>query len=224
MSTSSHAGQTGASRFLPLSGIGFVILVIAAFGGLAQDTPGGGDSVAKVRSFYDANSTHQIAAAFVLAAAAPLLVFFGVSLLQAVWPGDRDRRPFWRVVLAGGNLLAAGAFVLAAFLHFALADIGGKSGISDGALQALNMLDADVWVAFNSCLGVMMLGAAGCLIPRAGALRILGWISLAAGIALYIPFADFIALVATGLWIIVMSVVLFRGQREPAFVAAPGLA
>ncbi|HMG97832.1 MAG TPA: hypothetical protein VK546_02865, partial [Gaiellales bacterium] len=100
MSTSSHAGQTGAGRFLPLSGIGFVILVLAAFGGLAQDTPGGGDSVAKVRSFYDTNSTHQIAT----------------------------------------------AFVLAAFLHFALADIGGKSGISDGALQALNTLDADVWV------------------------------------------------------------------------------
>jgi hypothetical protein len=224
MSISSDAGQTGASRLLPLSGVGFVILVIAAFGGLGQDTPGGGAATAKVRSFYDAHSTHQVAVAFVLAAAAPLLIFFGVSLLQAVWPADRGRRPFWPVVLAGGNLLAAGAFVLAAFLHLALADVGGQKVVSDGALQALNTLDADVWVAFNSCLGVMMLGAAGCLIPRAGALRILGWIALAAGIAFYIPFADFGALVVTALWIIVTSIMLFRGQREPALAAAPGLA
>jgi len=32
MSTSSHAGQTGAGRFLPLSGIGFVVLIYVYFG------------------------------------------------------------------------------------------------------------------------------------------------------------------------------------------------
>jgi hypothetical protein len=39
---------------------------------------------------------------------------------------------------------------------------------------------------------------------------VLGWIALAAGIALFIPFADFAGLIVTGLRIIAMSVLLYR--------------
>ena len=65
-------------------------------------------------------------------------------------------------------------------------------------------------VAFNAGFGVMMLGAAGCLLTRAGSYRWLGWIAVVLGIALFIPFADFIALILTLIWILVVSVLLFR--------------
>jgi hypothetical protein len=76
-------------------------------------------------------------------------------------------------------------------------------------LQPLNALDADSWVLFNSGLGVLMLGAGASLLARR-AYPVLGWIALLAGILLFIPFADFFALLVSGLWIIVTGVIAFR--------------
>jgi hypothetical protein len=224
MVTSSKKTGRTANRLLSLSGFGFVILVIAAFSGLGEDTPGGGDSAEKVKSFYAAHQNHQIAAAFVLAAAVPLIVLFSIGLAQTLWPADPARQPFWQIVLIGGGVLAGATFAIAALCHFALADIADKRAVSNGALQTLNELDSNSWLALDVGLGVLMLGAAGSLIPRTGAQRVLGWLALIAGIALFIPYADFPALVATGLWILAMSVLLFRGRREPAFATRPGLA
>jgi hypothetical protein len=211
MVTSSETHGT-AGRLLPLSGLAFVILAVLAIVGLGGDTPDSEASAAKVASFYEAHQNRQIVAAFVLAAAVPLLAFFGVSLALALWPAEAGRRPVWPVVLAGGSLLACAAFALAAFIHFALADAADH--VAASTLQGLNVLDSDTWVVFNGGLGVMMLGAAGSLIPRAKT-RVLGWTALVLGIALFIPFADFFALLLTGIWIIVTSVLLFR--RGPAF-------
>jgi hypothetical protein len=211
MSTSSETGRGTAERLLCLSGAVFVILTVLAIVVLGGDTPSDGASAAKVASFYDAHQHRQVAAAFVLATALPFLVIFGAVLALALWPAESRRRPVWQVVLFGGTVLAAAAFALSAFIHFALAD--GADKLAAGTLQGLNVLDADNWIAFNSALGVMMLGAAGSLIPRARAHRVLGWIALVVGIALFIPFADFFALLLTGIWMIVVSVMLYR--REP---------
>ena len=43
----------------------------------------------------------------------------------------------------------------------------------------------------------------------------LGWIALVAGIALFIPFADFFALIVSGLWLIWTSIAMYRSG--PAF-------
>jgi hypothetical protein len=199
-------------RLLSLSGAAFVILAVVAIVILGGDTPDGNASAAKVSSFYQAHQNRQNLAAFVLAASVPLLVFFGATLTSAVWPAQAGRRPIWPVVLAGGSVLAAGAFALSAFIHFALAD--SADSVAASAAQGLNALDADTWIAFNSCLGVMMFGAAGSLIPTTGNYRLLGWVALPLGIALLIPFADFFGLLLTGIWIIVTSVMLSR--RAPA--------
>jgi hypothetical protein len=214
MGTASET-QGMAGRLLPLSGVAFVILTVLAIAGLGGDTPDSEASAAKVASFYNAHDSRQMATAFVVAAAVPFLVFFGVSLAVALWPREAGGRPVWQLVLAGGSLLAAGAFLLAAFVTFALADGAGQ--LAATTLQGLNVLDANTWIAFNSALGVMMLGAAGSLIPRAS--RVLGWTALVLGVALFIPFADFFALLLTGIWIIVTSVLLFR--RGPAFAYGP---
>jgi hypothetical protein len=218
------SNEKAPTRLLALSGFGFVILVIAAFSGLGEDTPGGSDPAEKVKSFYAAHQSHQMAAAFVLAAAVPLIVLFSAGLAQSLWPADPARRPFWQIVLIGGGVLAGATCASAALCHFALADIADHRSVSNGALQALNELDNSSWVALNVGLGVLMLGAAGSLVPRAGVQRAFGWLALIAGSALFIPYADFPALLATGLWIIAMSVVLFRGRRGPAFAARPELA
>jgi hypothetical protein len=196
-------------RALPLSGVVFVVLAVLAVVVLGGDTPSNDASAAEVASFYDAHSVRQGVAAFVFAVSVPFLVFFGVSIATSAWP--EDRRPVWQYVLIGGSGLAGAVLLGAAWVHFALAD-GGDNKLSPDALQALNVLDADSWVAFNGAFGVMLLGAAGCLIPRVGRHRWLAWAALVLGILLFIPFADFFALILTLIWMIVVSIMLFRGS------------
>jgi hypothetical protein len=175
------------------------------------DTPDGNASAAKVSAFYNAHQNRQNLAAFILAASILFIVLFGVSLTSAVWRAGR--RPIWPAVLLAGSVLTAAGFGAAAYIHFTLAD--SADNVTASVSQGLNSLDADNWILFNSCIGVMMLGAAGSLIPSAGAYRWLGWVALPVGIAAFIPFADFFALVLAGIWIIIVSVMLFR--RAPVF-------
>jgi hypothetical protein len=220
----SHEIGGGMNRWLSLSGLASVVVVLAAFSGLGNDTPGEKASAADVMAFYDAHQGRQAAAAFVLAVAAPLIVLFGVNLAMAFWPTQTGRRPVWQSVLIGGSVFAGMAFALTALFHFAVAQTADNKSLSAGAAQAFNVLDNHSWMVFNAGLGVFMLGAAGTLIPHTGAFRKLGWVALVAGVAFYIPFADFLALVVTGLWLITTSVLLFRSQRQPRFAGSPKLA
>jgi hypothetical protein len=213
-----------ARRLLPLSGVAFVVLAVLAVVVLGGETPSSDASAAEVFSFYDDHTVRQGAAAFVFAVSVPFLVFFGVSLATTAWREGADRRPVWQYVLIGGSVLTGAVLLMSAWVHFALAD-GADNKVSPEALQGLNVLDADSWIAFNAGLGVMMLGAAGCMIPRIRAAlpAWLGWTALVLGIALFIPFADFIALILTLLWIIVVSIMLFRASAAPLSVpASPG--
>ncbi len=130
----------------------------------------------------------------------------------------------WHLVFVVGTAAAAVAWIVTAFVHFALTDAVDKK-LSDGALEALTAIDSDTWIAFNSGLGLMMLGAAGMLLSAAVTVgyRRLGWLALILGLALFIPFADFFALLLSGVWIIVTSIMLarsapvleLRGTSEP---------
>ncbi len=58
---------------------------------------------------------------------------------------------------------------------------------------------------------------------KSTAQRWMGWVALVViGVAMFIPFADFFALLLMGLWLIAQSVLLLRssGIREPASAAA----
>jgi hypothetical protein len=66
-----------------------------------------------------------------------------------------------------------------------------------------------------------MLAAAGAALTVARLLpRWLGWAALVLGVALFIPFADFFALLLTLIWILVVSVMLGRSGDVGA-VAQP---
>jgi hypothetical protein len=201
---------TGAARWLSLSGAAAAVLVVVAFAGLGGDTPGGDDPAAEISAYYNAHEVREMIAAFVLAASAPFFVIFGIWLATSLRPAaSAAPRPIWHAVLGVGGGVAAAGFLLAAFIHVAVVQTATYDGIAGGAPQALAGLDESSWVAFNAGLGVLMLGAAGSLLASKSH-PVLGWIALVAGIALFIPFADFFALIVTGLWLIWTSVMLFR--------------
>jgi len=204
------------------SGILFVALVVIAVVGVGGSTPGTDASADKLASFYSDNDVRQGIASFLLAASAPFIVFFGIGLATALAPREVGGLTAWGYVLLTGTILVAGSALVVAFTHFALAN-GGDEDISGVALQALNSLDGNNWMLFNPALGVMMLGAAGVVLSTVEH-RWLGWIALVLGIALFVPFADFFALLGTLLWIALTSIVLGRRSPAAAYVPATGAA
>jgi len=211
-----------SKKLFALGGIVFVALALVATIGLSGSTPGTDASPERLASFYSDNDVRQFVTSFMLAAAAPFLVLFGISLVDAWGRVESGPVSTWGFVLLAGVILEAGAVLLTAFVHLALSD-AAEVGDAATALQALNSLDGNTWMVFNPAFGIMLLGAAGTLFA-AGARRWVPWITLLLAIALFIPFADFFALLATLLWIVVTSIVLARGRAEPALVAAPGAA
>jgi len=207
-------------KLFHLSGIAFVALIaISVFGVGGTDTPDTDASAEDIVSFYADHLTSQGIASFLLAAAAPFVVFFGVGLVTALGARGAGERSAWSYVALAGTTLVAGSVLLTAFVHFALSN-GVDSDISPTAAQALNVLDGNTWMVFNPSFGVMLLGAAGLLLS-AGVLRWLGWAGLVLGIAAFIPFADFFALLLTFVWIIVAGIALARRTTTPGHVGAP---
>jgi len=214
----SAAPTTGAARWLSLSGAVAAVMVVLSFAVLGGDTPDGSDPAAKISAYYDSHEVREWIAAFVLAASGPFFVIFAIVLATSLWPAvTAGARPIWSTVLTVGGATAAAGFMVGALVHVALTDTANQSGVSGGALQALAGLDGSAWVAFNAGLGVLMLGDGASLLASKTN-QVLGWIALVAGIALFIPFADFVALIVTGLWLIWTSIVLFR--RGPAISVA----
>ncbi|MBA2384362.1 MAG: hypothetical protein H0V68_06840 [Actinobacteria bacterium] len=197
-----------ASRWLPLSGIVFVVIMLVAIVAISGSTPSTDDSAAEIASFYDEESVRQGVAAFVLAATVPFLLLFAASVAGLARATDVGSREIWRRLLLGGSFILGAIIMIMALIHFALAD--GADDADPAALQALNLLDGNFWVAANAALGVMMLGAAGWLLGRAGHYNALGWVALVLGVGLFIPFVDFFALLLSLIWIIVTSVLLYR--------------
>jgi hypothetical protein len=207
-------------KLLPLSGIVFVVVVVLLVVVLGGDTPSSTASGDELLRYYDEHQVLEAVASFILAATVPFLVLFAVAVAAALWPAEPGRRPVWEIIMITGSVLTGAAILVTAAVHFALTD-GATNNASPDALRALALVDGNTWVAFNPGLGVMMLGAAGALIPRLGAYRWLGWVALVLGIALFIPIADFFALLLTLVWILVVSVMLFRAGAEVAPRVAP---
>lgn len=207
-------------RLLPLSGIVFVVLAVLAVVVLGRDTPASNAPGEEVRSYFDAHDVREAIGAFVLAASVPFLVCFAATLASSVWSDEAAPRRVWDILLIVGSALTATVLLVTAAVWFALTD-GATNDASADALQALNLIDGDMWVAFNAAFGVMMLGAAGSLIPRLGASRRLGWVALVLGVALFIPYADFIALLLTLVWILVVSVLFYGGRLDLGSRLAP---
>ena len=203
-----------SSKLLPLCGIAFVALVALTLG-ISGSTPEPGASAGEVVSHYTGNEAREFITSFLFAATVPFLVLFALGLTRSA-PARDERSSLWGQVANAGAILAGGAILATAAIHFALLDAATQDAVASDAVLALNALDGATWVAFNAGFGVMMLGAAGLLIPSAGARRVLGWTALVLGVALFIPYADFFALMVMLVWFIVTGLVLRRGDIGPA--------
>jgi hypothetical protein len=204
-------------KLLPCSGIALVLLIAVSVV-LGGSTPSSTADGTKVASYYDQHQARLVVISFIFGLAAFAAVLFASSLARSL--RSDEGTSVWDRVLVGGGVMFAGALGFVGAANFAIADSPKK--VSAPALQALNLLLNDSWVYWNAALGVFMLGAAGACLASAAGYRWLGRIAIVLGIALFIPFADFFALLGSGLWIIAATILIARRGGVPAYGQAAG--
>jgi hypothetical protein len=201
-------------RFMPLTGALFVLLTVIGFA-VAGDTPGMHGTATEIRADFDNEAKHQIGAYLVALGAVALLFFAGHwrGVLRTAEPGGR----LADVALAGAAVAAAG-FLVAALIHGALAEAAQEENVMDAALQSLNALDNWSFYPFSIGIAVFMLSSGIALVR--GQRLLPAWVGAAAvviGVLQLLPFVGFFAFMAAGIWILVVSLMLFsRSDRLQA--------
>jgi Domain of unknown function (DUF4386) len=199
---------------VPLAGILAVVLFVIAFA-VGGETPDADDSLRKIVSFYRDNDSDQQWAAALLTWGTAGFLLFASGLWRFFRNVEPERRGATTLVVIGSALFAAGSTLFAG-ITFTLGDAADDLG--PGALQTLNAMNSDMF--FTVALGTFtFLVGTGVSVLQTGALpKWLGWVSVVLGVLALTP-VGFFAFLGLGLWILIVSVLLY--MRESA-TPAPG--
>jgi len=203
-------------RLAPLTGVLFLVLVVASFmiEGESPDLGAGGEEIVE---FYDDNEGQTIAAAIVASLAAVALVFFAATVRRALRREEREIGVLSAAAFGGGIVAAAGIATDSAF-RFALAESADE--IDPTALEALHALWENFFLPMVVGVAVLVL-ATSLAALRARFMPVwMAWIGFVIVLALFTPIGFFAFLVAA-LWLAILSVLLWR--QEPATPAAAGV-
>lgn len=210
------------SRLVPLTGVVFVVLVVAEIllSGSGPDSAANGTAVI---SFYKSHATQTQIADYLTAVAIFVAFFFFGSLRDYL-----RRAPAMdflaTVAFVGAVMFGVGAGVSTVF-HAALADV--PSQLDPSAAQALNLLHGNAF-QFAEGPGLAVLFVAnGLAIIRSRLLPAwLGWAGIVVGAVALTPFA-FISEIALGIWILIVSPLIYMRTGHPGTAAtadSPSLA
>lgn len=196
-------------RLTPLSGIAFVALMISVISFEGEELDADATAATVLAHWVDRADTRLLVASLSAAALLMLLVF-AASLRGAL----RSREPAEAsssIVSFAGAVVAAGGLSVSAWATLA-ASRAADAGSAD-AVVTLDQLVQSAWLPITAGFAVMLL-AAGIGGVQTGALpRILCWTAVILGVAFLTP-AGIAAFLLTPLWILVVSVLLFRAQSR----------
>jgi hypothetical protein len=197
------------NRLIPLCGIVFVALVVAS--SLILNPPGSNASAGKVLAYYQAHQHGASASALLTGLGVVFaLLFFGY--LRDYMRQDRATR--WLATTAfGGVVLFAAGGAISAGSYLALGD--QPRVLNAAAAQTLNLIQTDVSGSFTQAGLAVFFLATGAAILRGRLLPVwLGWASLVLGLLAASLILAFIAFLATGLWVIVVAIMLWTKEAR----------
>ena len=203
-----------AERFAPLAGVVFVLLIVLAviIGG---ETPDNDDSQQSIVTFWKDHDTEQIWTSVIVAWSLFFFVWFAASL-RAVLRRAEGGVGRLSAVSYGGALISATGFLLLASFNFAAAD--AVDDVPPEVTHTLTILNNEVFFPIAIGFGLFFV-ATGLLAVRTSVLPAwAAWLTIVLGIACMTPIGFFALLVGL-IWILVISIVLYR--REGAAAAPP---
>jgi hypothetical protein len=200
-------------RFAPLTGVLFFAFIAAVFV-LDNNTPNDDDSTASVVSYWSAHTSKATIAGLCGFFAVLFLIWFGGSLRRALLRAEGGDGRLSMLAFGGILVLGTGG-AIASSLDFTLGQVATE--VPAGVVQTLSVLDQDLF--FPLALGfALTLFATGLCTIRYGAMpKWLGWASIVIGILNITPLG-FFGIVLSLLWVLVVSIILFRaeGSAQPA--------
>ena len=195
----------GLERYAPLTGLLFVVLVIAAVivGG---ESPGANDGIGEVLKYWQDNDEKAVAASVIAAYSAVALIWFAGVWRAALAAGEGGPARLANTAFAGLIVMALGWSMLIAFNFLAAETV---DDVEPQVTQTFSALQSDFFFPLAIGLAVFLL-ASGLAIGRgAVAPAWLGWVAVVLGVLAVTP-AGFFALLAGLIWIAAISIVLFR--------------
>jgi hypothetical protein len=208
--------RSSKDRWAALTGVGFILILIASFIIMGDEPPEAKDGGQAVIDHYSENKDSIEIGALAGAIAAIFLVWFFayVSRLVSNALGGSSMVP--TVAIVGAAIVAVGAAIDNTLL-FALAE--AADDLDPSAAQAIQAIWDNDFIPFLVGTSLAML-ATGIGVLKSSILpKWLGWIAVAIGIVAATP-AGFVGAIAAALWILVSSILLaISAGREPA---APG--
>jgi len=203
-------------RLAPLSGIAFVALMVSVISFEGEELDSSAAPAEVLASWSDRADTRLLVASL-SAAALLFLLIFAASLRGAL----RSREPAEAsasVVSFAGAVVAACGLSLSACLTLAASRAGDAE--SAEAVVPLDHLVQSAWLPITAGFAVMLL-AAGVGGLRSGTLpKTMCWVAMILGAAFLTP-AGIVAFLLLPVWILAVSVVLYRAQsRQRSPIAA----
>jgi hypothetical protein len=198
------------SNVAPLLGLLFVVFVVASV--VAGSTPSTSESPAKILHFFQTHQHQEEVSAFL---AAPAVVFgiFWFAYLRN-WLQRRDVHERWGAISFVGGILFAVVGGIATGVELALVDT--PKNLTASTATSLNFLEGDVpFILASMALGVMAIAAGIAMVQSQYLPTWLGRVSLVVGVLAVLPFGDFLALPAIGVWVLLVTGVMwFRTDPE----------
>ena len=185
---------------------------------VSGETPSTDDSTKKVVDFWNDHETEGVVAGLVGALAMVPYLWFVGTLRSVLRQAEGATGRLSGTAFAGG-LVFAGYALVGLTMMFAAAETVGD--VPPAVTQTLSVLNSECWLGLAVGNAVLLL-ATGVLVLRSGLLpKWFGWLTVVLGVASVTP-AGFFAFLATLLWVIGVSIVLYlRGGAPAAPATAP---
>jgi len=199
--------KSGVAALAPLTGALFVVLTVAGF--LPGGEPPDADApIGEVVEYWVDNDAAAMVGTILHALAAVALIFFAASLRRALRRSE-DGAGILSVAAMGGGIVAAAGIGVDASIRFAAADLAGD--VDGVVIQTLNALWSDFFFPMVIGLATLIL-ATGLSALRTRVIPVwLAWIGFLICIVFFTP-AGFVAFLVSGLWVIVVSILLWREE------------
>jgi hypothetical protein len=194
----------------PLTGAAFVIVVVIGFI-VAGEPPEAKDSTAEeIVNHYVDNKDSTIAGAILAGLAALFLVFFGGHLRRVLKAGEGEGGMLSAVAF-GGTIIIGVAAAIDATISLALAET--VDDIDPAAVQAMQALWDNDFIPVVLGMEVLLFATGISTILHRALPVWLGWVAIVLAILGGTPLG-FVAFLGSGIWILVLSIMLAMRERE----------
>jgi hypothetical protein len=205
------APATDRTSWLPLTGALFVVLTVVAVM-LGGDTPDVDAPAREIADFWVDNEGVMLLGCLLEAVAGVLLLFFGATVRRAL-RADEDGSGVLSVVALAGAIVAATGIGVDASIRFAATELADE--VDPVVIQTLSAMWDNFFFPMAMGLATLIL-ATSLSARRTGLIPVwLAWVGIVIVVAFFTP-AGFIAFLLGGVWIVVLSVLLWRREAGGA--------